>query len=53
MANAARDGLAAVQCSQFAFQQELELLALVVRYRLTAPVTPPSMESLYAGCMGR
>jgi hypothetical protein len=51
--NAHWDGSAGVQCTQFAVQQLIDFIAIAVQYRLLVPVTPPSIGSLYAGCMGR
>lgn len=50
---ARQDGLAGVQCTQFAIQQEIDFVAIAVQYRLRTYVAAPSIGSLYNGCMGR
>jgi hypothetical protein len=50
---ARQDGMAGVQCTQFALQQEMDFIAIAVQYRLQTYVAPPSINSLYRGCMGR
>jgi hypothetical protein len=53
LAHARQDGAQGVTCVQFAVRPEIDFVALAAAARLMTAVTAPSIDSFYAGCMGR
>ncbi len=53
ISNAQRDGARGVQCTQYAVQQSVDLINLVVALKLTQNIQAPSLDTYYNGCLGR